>query len=86
MANNDDCKSCFDSVIGNARDPLECEIREPGKSDCINNLIAMSSMQFAQPVVIESTHEQNGEVGLFKSLCSDSLRNSILEWSNNAHA
>ena len=79
MANNDDYESYFDSVIDDAYNPLQYEIHEPGKSDYINNLIAMSSTQFTQPVIIESAYERNGEVGLFKLLYSDSLQNSILE-------
>ena len=41
MANNDDYESYFDSVIDDAYNPLQYEIHEPGKSDYINNLIAI---------------------------------------------
>ena len=82
MANNVNYKSYFDSIIDDAYNPLQYEIYELGKSDYINNLIAMSSTQFTQLVVIESAYERNGEVRLFKLLYSDSLQNSILKNKN----
>jgi len=46
MANENDCESYFDSILDNLYNPLEYEIYEPGKSDYINNLIAMSLIKF----------------------------------------
>ena len=52
-------------------------------SDCINNLFAMSSLDFSQPKIVESAHEKNGEIGLFELSHSNSLQNSMLRWSND---
>ena len=76
----------FDSAIDDMHNPLEHEVHDKGKSDCINNLISITSTKLTQPSIIKSAHERNGEVGLFKLLHSQSLQNSILEWSNNANA
>ena len=86
MSSDCDSDDYIDSVIDYAYDPLDYEMHEPGKSGYIDNLIAMSSMKFSQPTIIESAHEKNGEIWLFKLLHSDSLQNSILKWSNDANA
>ena len=75
---NDNDDSYFDSVIDDMYNPLEYEVHEKGKSDYINNLISITSTKLTQPSVVKSACERNGEVGLFKLLCNDSLQNSIL--------
>ena len=52
MANDCEDESYYDSVIDYIYNLLEYEIYEPGKSDYINNLIAMSSIKFTQPTII----------------------------------
>lgn len=73
IANNNDSESYFDSILDNLHNLLQCEIYELGKSNHINNLIAMSSTKFMQPDIIESLRERNGKIRLFKLSYSDSL-------------
>ena len=45
-ADSDDV--CFDSAIDDMCNPLECEVHDKGKSDCINNLISITSTKLTQ--------------------------------------
>ena len=54
MANACKDESYYDSIIDYIYNLLEYEIHEPGKSDYIDNLIAMSSTKFTQPTIREA--------------------------------
>ena len=83
---NDDDDTYFNGVIDDMCNPLEHEMHEKGTSDYINNLISITSTKLTQPLAIKTAYETNGEIGLFKLLYSQSLQNSMLEWSNNVNA
>ena len=79
---------CCENMIDEFCNPANCDLvdEDSTKKGYINRLISNSNTTIKNVEAVKTTHANKKEVGLFDLFFTESLRKSILEWTNKHYS